>query len=224
MRQFPELGYAITPQVLSENECNQLLRELSSWETGRSRAGVRHLMSCPAVSSVARDQRLQVLALEALGELPTPYRATLFEKSGDSNWLVAWHQDTALPLTTQFMSPEWGPWSHKSGITYAHAPAWALERIVTLRIHLDPCGQDNGPLRVLPGTHRKGILTNSEISILAKDEPFTECLVPQGGILVMKPLVLHASSRARKDAPRRVVHIEYAPASGLPEKIQLAVA
>src|SRR3954463_9928399 len=97
----------------------------------------RHLMTHPAVAALASDPRLLNLAREALGHGAVPYRATLFEKSGAANWLVIWHQDTALPLAARFDDPEWGPWSEKSGITYAHAPGWALERVLALRLHLD---------------------------------------------------------------------------------------
>jgi ectoine hydroxylase-related dioxygenase (phytanoyl-CoA dioxygenase family) len=224
MKGLSEQGYTIIPDVLSTEECDDLLEELANWTVGRSRAGVRHLMRCPAISSLAHDTRLQTLAKAALKETTNPYRATLFEKTQESNWLVAWHQDSALPLEKKFVSPEWGPWSQKSGITYAHAPAWALDRIITLRIQLDPCTQDDGPLRVIPGSHLKGVLSDSIIHLISKHEPLVECLVPQGGILVMKPLIIHASSKSKGSTPRRVLHIEYAPASGISESIKLAVA
>lgn len=181
-------------------------------------------MRCPTISSLALGQRLQTLAETALGERATPYRATLFEKSKESNWLVVWHQDTALPLEKRFISSEWGPWSKKHGIIYAHAPTWALNKIVTLRIQLDSSAQNDGPLRVIPGSHQKGVLTDSDIHFITQHEPSVECLVPQGGVLVMKPLIIHASSKSHGSTPRRVLHIEYAPTSGISESIHLAVA
>lgn len=224
MKELPEGGYAILPDVLSKEECDHLLEELANWTVGRSRAGVRHLMTCPAISSLAHDTRLQALAKGALMGAASPYRATLFKKSPQSNWLVAWHQDTALPLERRFVSPEWGPWSNKSGVIYAHAPAWALDRIVTLRIQLDPCVHHDGHLRVIPRSHLKGVLSDSEIQLITRYETPIECRVPQGGVLVMKPLIIHASSKSRSDNPRRVLHIEYAPTSGISESIRLAIA
>ena len=181
-------------------------------------------MRCPTISSLAQDERLHALAKLALMEQALPYRATLFEKTPKSNWLVAWHQDTALPLERRFASSEWGPWSKKSGIIYAHAPTWALSRIITLRIQLDACTKDDGPLRVIPRSHIKGVLSDSEIQFIAEHETQAECLVPQGGVLVMKPLIVHASSKSRSNTPRRVLHIEYVPAAGIAENVQLAVA
>jgi ectoine hydroxylase-related dioxygenase (phytanoyl-CoA dioxygenase family) len=94
---------------------------------------------------------------------------TSFDKSAQSNWLVVWHQDTALPLREQRDVPGWGPWSTKAGIIYAHAPAAALSRIVALRLHLDDSRAANGPLRVLPGTHERGLLTDAEIARLVQE-------------------------------------------------------
>lgn len=197
---------------------------LSKWKIGRSRAGNRHLMTCPTVISLSNDKRLVALASTALSEPAIPYRATLFEKSPKSNWLVVWHQDTALPLSKQIDGSEWGPWSTKLGVTYAHAPSWALEKVITLRVHLDSCGPENGPLRVIPGSHQNGVLTDDEIGAITKTEASIECVVPSGGVLLMKPLIIHASSKSKSKTPRRILHIEYAPQSGIGTGIYLAVA
>lgn len=98
MEDLDKNGFSVIHDVLSNSEWANILYHLSNWETGRSRAGTRHLMNCPAVFSLANDERLIALASTALSEPATPYRATLFEKSPKSNWLVVWHQDTALPL------------------------------------------------------------------------------------------------------------------------------
>src|SRR2546421_5506071 len=151
-------GFRIIEGVFPQEECEQLLAELQQPGISRSRAGARHLMGQAAVARGAGDERMLAIAREALGSTAIPYRATLFEKSGDSNWLVVWHQDTAIPLCERFDAPGWGPWSTKAGVVYAHAPTWALKRIVALRLHLDPSRADNGPLRVIPGSHRLGVL------------------------------------------------------------------
>jgi len=104
-------------------------------------------MKVPAVAAVARDPRMQQVAQAVLGQLAIPYRATLFAKSADSNWLVVWHQDTALPLQQREDRPGWGPWSIKEGVLYAHAPEQALSQVVacgststTLPRRTDLCG------------------------------------------------------------------------------------
>ena len=98
----------------------------------------------------------------------------------------------------------------KDRITYAHAPASALCQVLALRVHLDEPNADNGPLRILPGTHLKGVLTDDVIEELVGSITPIDGLVPQGGVLAMRPLIVHASSKSRSQVPRRVVHIEYA--------------
>jgi len=118
----------------------------------------------------------------------------------------------------------WGPWSTKEGVIYAHAPAGALERIVALRLHLDNSDQENGPLRVIPGSHRQGVLSDKQVgNIVDKGEP-VNCLVEQGGVIVMRPLIIHASSKSQSHKPRRVLHIEYATPDAVSAPLELAIA
>ena len=140
------------------------------------------------------------------------------------NWLVPWHQDTALPLATRFDDPEWVSWSENAGVCYAHAPWWALSRVVALRVHLDASTIENGPLRVVPGSHQVGVLTDQGVRDYVKTNDHHACLVPRGGVLAMCPLLIHSSSKAQTDAPRRVLHIEYADTLDLKLGIRLAVA
>jgi ectoine hydroxylase-related dioxygenase (phytanoyl-CoA dioxygenase family) len=216
-------GYAITPGCLSTRECDEVAGMLSAGTVLRSRAGARHLMANPAVATLAINRRLTELAKEWLGPVAVPFRATLFEKSGSTNWLIPWHQDTALPLAKRFDSVGWGPWSEKAGVTYAHAPAWALSRIIALRVHLDASTADNGPLRVIPGSHLDGVLIDRCVLEYVSTHDHIECVVPRGGIIAMRPLIIHSSSKARSSEPRRVMHIEYADSIDLAADIQLAV-
>jgi ectoine hydroxylase-related dioxygenase (phytanoyl-CoA dioxygenase family) len=135
-----------------------------------------------------------------------------------------WHQDTALPLRQRREVPGWGPWSIKDGVTYAHAPASALEQVLALRLHLDDSLAENGPLRVLPGTHTRGVLNDDELHELSTQISAIDCLVPRGGILAMRPLVVHASSKSQSHTPRRVLHIEYAASSAIADGLELATA
>jgi len=216
-------GFAVAPYRLSAGEIDALIAGLSEWSLRRSRAGIRHLMNFPEINKLARSSPLLEIACSVLGTGATPFRATLFDKSSDSNWLVAWHQDTALPLQERKNDPGWGPWSVKEGILYACAPAQALSQVLALRLHLDASSAENGPLRVLSGTHTNRVLTKAEIHELVQRSQEVACLVPRGGLLAMRPLLVHASSKSRSPEPRRVLHIEYAAASLL-EELQLAVA
>jgi len=217
-------GFAIIPGILEPKEVDGLLDVFRSVDLPRSRAGVRHAMSLPAVAAAARDAQLMEIARETLGTEAFPFRATLFDKSPATNWLVVWHQDTALPLQERLEAPGWGPWSIKGGVTYAHAPASALSQVLALRVHLDDSTAENGPLRVLPGTHTLGVLTDEALHLLSKQVAPVDCVVPQGGVLAMRPLIVRASSKSQSDAPRRVLHIEYAVSPEIEGGLKLAIA
>jgi ectoine hydroxylase-related dioxygenase (phytanoyl-CoA dioxygenase family) len=220
-----DLGYRIVSGVLGTSETDALLAAIDGLDLDRGRAGARHLMRHAAVHDAAHDLRLMAIAREFLGASAVPYRATLFDKSSARNWLITWHQDTALPLDVRRDDVAgWGPWSIKSGIVYAHAPASALSRIIALRLHFDDSCHDNGPLRVLPGTQAHGVLTESAIDRFIREIAPVDCLVTRGGVIAMRPLLLHASSKATTDRPRRVLHIEYADSLDMPDGFRITQA
>jgi ectoine hydroxylase-related dioxygenase (phytanoyl-CoA dioxygenase family) len=219
-----EQGFAIRDTVFSRDEIAALSQELQLADLPRSRAGIRHAMRLPAVASIATHEWLLAMAREVLGLDATPYRATLFDKSPVSNWLVAWHQDTALPMREKREAAGWGPWSVKDSIHYAHAPAEVLSDVLALRLHLDDSRADNGPLRVLPRTHTLGLLSDEAMATLASEMSAVECLVNRGGVLAMRPLLVHASSKSRSERPRRVLHIEYASKMEIAKGMRLAMA
>lgn len=217
-------GFALVSGILSQDEIEALASDLKRSDLPRSRAGIRHAMRDAKVAAVARDVRLLDLVKQTLGAGAIPFRATLFDKSPAANWLVVWHQDTALPLRERRAVPGWGPWSIKDGVNYAHAPACALEQVLALRLHLDDSTAVNGPLRVLPRTQMLGVLTDEQLHDLSTKLSAADCLVPRGGVVAMRPLIVHASSKSQSDKARRVLHIEYAASAKLVEGLELAVA
>ena len=215
-----DAGYAIFPHMFSARECAAIGKALGS-KTGR--AGMRNLMSHPAVAAIAFAPRLLDLARATLGTEAIPFRATLFEKSSDANWHVVWHQDRTLPLCSRIESAEWGPWTIKGGVICGLAPGWALERVVALRVSVDACTSSNGPLRVIPGSHKHGVLSASDISRLTREHEARTCMVDAGGVLVMRPLLLHSSTKSRSHAARRVIHLEYATSLEVGSGLRLSV-
>jgi ectoine hydroxylase-related dioxygenase (phytanoyl-CoA dioxygenase family) len=225
---LPELidenGYAIEPEVIGAEKVARLLERIEAAGLPRSRAGIRHAMKNADVAQLARDSRLLGMAQSVLGPEAFPFRATLFDKSPTANWLVVWHQDTALPLRERRETVGWGPWSVKYGVIYAHAPASALSRVLALRVHLDASTAKNGPLRVLPGTHTLGVLSDDQLHENSAGLAAVDCLVPAGGVLAMRPLIVHASSKSQSESPRRVLHIEYATPTTVSDGLALATA
>ena len=218
-----DTGYSIIQAVFERQEMLRVAAALDEAPISRSKAGARHLLNMPVVRELASNPRLLEIAAPFVGARPVPFRATLFDKSPASNWLVVWHQDTALPLRTRVNDASWGPWSAKAGVLYAHAPAAALATVIALRVHLDDSTVANGPLRVLPGTHSQGVLSDEDIERLARNVAPVDCVALAGGVVAMRPLTIHASSKARDGHPRRVLHIEYAAAVHLGSGIELSV-
>jgi Phytanoyl-CoA dioxygenase (PhyH) len=214
-------GFSVTENLLSPHECELLAKALAGAAT---RAGARNLMANPVVSLLAYDSRMLQLATQTLGTRVLPFRATLFDKSSGSNWHVLWHQDRALPLVNRVQCNEWGPWSMKCGVLYALAPASALERVVALRIHIDASSETNGPLRVIPGSHMIGVMDAAQISAVVRDVSADACVVGRGGVLTMRPLLLHSSPKSIDNERRRVLHIEYADRFDFGNGLRLCVA
>src|SRR5262249_53894862 len=140
-----------------------------------------------------------------------------------SNWLVVWHQDTALPLQARIEKSGWGPWSIKDDVNYAHAPGSALEQLLALRVHLDDSTSENGPLKILPGTHRHGVFSDYQIHDLTTLISPLDCVGTRRGLLAMRPLNVHASSKSTSVLPRRFLHVEYT-SSPLIDGMELAIA
>src|SRR4029450_1389683 len=109
-------------------------------------------------------------------------------------------------------------------VIYAHAPTWALSRTIALRVHLDASTTKNGPLRVIPGSHANGVLSDEDVFAVVRHQTPVDCLVPRGGVLAVRPLLVHSSSKSRGDLPGGVLHIDYADSLDLREVIRLAVA
>ncbi len=138
-------------------------------------------------------------------------QCTYFDKSPSVNWLVPIHQDLSIPVQERIAHPELRGWAEKEGSVFVQPPAAVLEALVVVRLHIDDSGPENGPLRVVPGSHRLGRLPGTEQAALRKGRGEVACVVPRGGVVAMKPLLLHASSKSVSPKPRRVLHYLYGP-------------
>lgn len=205
-------GVAIVRDCLSEKQIRDLIDALPE-----THANIRNALSIPVIEGLARSQAIRRLIAPILGEECFAVRAVLFNKNSTSNWKVAWHQDCVIAVKVRADMQGWGPWSLKLGVPHVRPPATILEKMIAVRVHLDDCGVDNGPLRVLPGTHARGILSDAALSALSKECEIV-CSVNRGDVVLMRPLTVHASSISRKSASRRVVHLEFA-AEELPQQL-----
>lgn len=215
-------GFAIVPGVLNQRRIDALIDALERFRqsTGDlAEAGLRNLArTIPEIDELRRDETLVKLASSILGKHAFVVRTLFFDKTPTANWKVAWHQDLTIAVRERTDTPGYGPWSVKEGIPHVQPPAELLEKMITLRLHLDDCDASNGALRVLPGSHLEGRLTADQIQTWRSRVSEVTCEVPRGGVLFMRPLLLHASSPAAIPRHRRVLHFEFA-AEPLPERL-----
>lgn len=214
------------PAFLTDAECDTLAAELTELHvqqqksSPRARGGLRNVLRVsPQAAAFATSEQTLALMSDLLGAAAFPARAILFDKTDGANWGVPWHQDVAIAVTAQIETPGFGPWSVKDGVVHVQPPPSVLAGMATLRLHLDDCSANNGALRVLPGSHQHGELSSKAISDCAAKQPSTTCEMSKGGALVMRPLLLHASSPAKNPSHRRVLHVEYA-ATDLPNGLK----
>jgi ectoine hydroxylase-related dioxygenase (phytanoyl-CoA dioxygenase family) len=216
---FQRDGYAIREGVLDGAEIDGLIEALArigDRHTVRSRGGVyavRNLLTvCSAAAELARSPKILAIVCADLAANAFPVQGTLFDKTAGANWLVPWHQDLTISVAERVEVPGYGPWSRKAGVWHVQPLAQVLQGMISIRIHLDDCGESNGALRVLPGSHLRGRLPNDEAARLQTSIAPVTCAVSAGGVLSMRPLLLHASSAAAHAGHRRVIHIDYARA------------
>jgi len=175
------------------------------------------LLSQPWCQALARQLRGHLVLATCLPTGTVAVQCSYFEKSAELNWRVPPHQDIGIPVASRVDHPALGGWSEKEGVLHVNAPADLLGQLWAVRLHLDDCSAIDGALRVLPGSHREGILSPDREAVLRRAVAEVTCPVPQGGAMVMSPLLLHASSKATGSSRRRVLHFLFGPSgAGLP--------
>lgn len=211
-----EHGFSIFTGVINPERQRELVSTLGPV----SGAGRRGLLSDPSVAELARAPAILQLVRPHMPSAESfAVRAIYFDKSPEANWLVPWHQDLTLAVRARAELPGYGQWSIKDGVPHVQPPVELLEQMLTVRIHLDDAGASNGALRVLPGSHQFGRLSPARIQHFLGEYNEFLCGASAGDALLMRPLLLHASSRSTSHARRRVLHIEYA-AFRLPEPLE----
>jgi ectoine hydroxylase-related dioxygenase (phytanoyl-CoA dioxygenase family) len=189
-------GFAIVEQALSRESVSEIvaaLERLNDSTCVRKREGifaVRNLLDAsPEILELARSAAVRELVKPILGERAFLVRGILFDKIPDANWKVPWHQDLTIAVMQRVDVEGFGPWSMKAGVHHVQPPGAVLEDMLTVRLHLDDCGQDNGALRVLPGSHRGGKIPEKEITAHIAAGQEEVCEVRAGGALLMRPCI-----------------------------------
>jgi hypothetical protein len=217
-------GYAHLSGILSDREMCELASAVEKVRCSQSLPGLRNLLSKSIVVKIFAQRSVAFeIALQILGNNARPVRAILFDKTPDSNWYVTWHQDLSIPVKAKVEIEGYGPWTTKAGVAHVQPPSGILEKMISLRIHLDDCAVNNGAIKFIAGSHRLGILDHSRVAELRDSSEHSICSANRGDIIVMRPLILHSSSAAETPNKRRVLHLEYAGVN-LPAGLQWAEA
>lgn len=206
---FEQNGYVVTAPLLGESECQALEANLSPLAIPMP--GSRALLEADWCQALAIGMRAHPTLAGLLPQDFVAVQCTLFEKSLDRNWLVSLHQDLSIPVAERVDHPALSGWSEKDGGIFVQAPVEVLQDIVAVRLHIDDCTAEDGPLKVVPCSHVHGRVNQSLALSLRQAGGEVVCPVPRGAAMLMRPLLLHASSKASGQSKRRVLHFLFAP-------------
>ncbi len=203
-------GFILESQFISQETVNILIDEITTSKGLKPLHGIRNAeKKFECIAKLANSEKIMAKARSILGDKPQLVRAILFDKNPEKNWLVSWHQDKTVSVNKKQHIDDWGPWSLKDNTHHVQPSESVLNNMVTFRIHLDNSNADNGCLKVIPNSHSRGILKQTTIDDIVKKAEFIECEANAGDLLIMRPLILHASSKAKFPTHRRVIHMEF---------------
>lgn len=200
-------------------------REQETTESVRQRSGqvyaVRNVLAiCPEVVRQWRHPQLVEVVHRVLGEDAGLVRGLYFDKPPDQTWALPWHKDLTIAVCERQGDPPPGysPFRRRAGVPHCEPPVSVLEEMLTLRIHLDAMTDENGPLEILPGSHRTGKRLQID-----QFEPVT-LHAAAGDVLLMRPLLVHCSGKSRPQTGqhRRILHLEFAASARLPSDVRWA--
>jgi ectoine hydroxylase-related dioxygenase (phytanoyl-CoA dioxygenase family) len=206
-------GFALVHGVLDSPTIADLRQVVEGITNGhehnRQTYAARNLLGVPEIAALAGSPAIRALVTPLLGERAAAVRGLLFNKVPEANWAVPWHQDLTIAVRERRDAPGFGPWSVKDGVVHVQPPAEVMAGMLAVRIHLDDAFASNGALRVIPGSHTAGRLSAAAIAEWHLSRPAVSIEARAGSILLMQPLLLHASSPAASPDNRRVIHLEY---------------
>jgi ectoine hydroxylase-related dioxygenase (phytanoyl-CoA dioxygenase family) len=208
-------GFTILNELYNTDEVDAMIEALEQADqnkaTFRKSTDLFAIRQClkeiPSIVPLVFNDRLKKLINDVFGQGYFVVKSIYFDKPETSNWYVAYHQDLTISVDKKIVLENYGPWTSKHNQYAVQPPISVLENIFTIRIHLDDTNEHNGALRVLPGSHAKQIYRPEDIDYSIENE--TTCSIDRGGIMLMKPLLLHSSNRTTNNQKRRVIHIEF---------------
>ena len=203
-------SYGVYENQFSHEEVIALVTTLGA--DAPIRAGVRNILDLPAVLPIVRSEQIRALVARYLSDSAVCVRGILFDKTQESNWNLPFHQDTKIAIKKRGSSPGYSQYREKDGVLHVCPPATVLARQIAVRIHLDPCSANSGPVRIIPDSDRYGVLEQEQIGRLITQTSPIDCAGGEGSVLVFRSLLLHGSDRSTSPLRRRVLHLEFCDA------------
>ncbi|WP_449401136.1 phytanoyl-CoA dioxygenase family protein [Chryseobacterium wanjuense] len=219
-----ENGFTVINNIFSDEEIEKIVEVIQNIDTSKETfrksedlfAIRQFLKEIPEVKDLIFNDKIKNVVKEIFGEKYFVVKSIYFDKPEKSNWYVAYHQDLTISVDKKLELPNFGSWTTKQNQFAVQPPLNILENIFTIRIHLDNTDEKNGALKVVTKSHAKGIYRPETIDWNVETEEI--CKVEKGGIMIMKPLILHGSNRTTNGQKRRVIHIEFSDTE-LPEEL-----
>jgi ectoine hydroxylase-related dioxygenase (phytanoyl-CoA dioxygenase family) len=211
-------GFVIINEIYSEIEIEKIIHEIekvtenetenSTLKKSKDLFAIRQFhKEIPTSLNIIFNQNLKKIINQNFGENFFITKSIYFDKPEESNWFVAYHQDLTISVNKKIEIANFENWTIKQNQFAVQPPIEILEKNFTIRIHIDKTTKENGALKVLNKSHRKGIVRSENIEV--KNEIESICEVEKGGIMIMKPLLFHASNKTTNNERRRVIHIEF---------------
>lgn len=218
-RKLEKNGYGILHDVYTKREIRRATKVLDSYfkKSEEPSFGKRTLLKdIPDLKPILLNENL-VRIIQLIDPKAFLVKAIYFDKPETKNWYVTWHQDIPINVKEKVESKGYTSWTKKKEINSVCPPEMISKNTFSIRIHLDKSNDQNGALKVIPGSHQKRFTDDEKQTITTNSFPVV-CEVNEGGIQLMKPLLLHASSKAKNQKKRRVIHLEFS-SSELPGKL-----
>lgn len=217
-------GFTVINGIFHYDEIVRIIEIIDSADQGKATfrktndlfAVRQFLKEIPQVKKYIFNERLLSLINTLFGKDCFVVKSIYFDKPEKSNWFVAWHQDLTIAVNKKAELVGYGPWTSKLNNFGVQPPVELLQDNFTIRIHLDNTNKNNGALKVIPGSHLKNVYRVEDINWEKETE--INCNVDAGGVMIMRPLLMHASDRSTTENKRRVIHIEFSKAT-LPSEI-----
>lgn len=213
--EISDKGFTIINDIFSQEEINQIINVIESIDTSKETfrksedlfAIRQFLKEVPESHQFIFNDNIKKIIKDVFNNDYFAVKSIYFDKPEKSNWYVSYHQDLTISVNKKLDLEGFGPWTTKQNQFAVQPPIDYLKNIFTIRIHLDDTDENNGALKVVPNSHSKGIYRPESIDWNVETEEI--CPVNKGGIMIMKPLILHGSNRTVNNKKRRVIHIEF---------------